>query len=139
MGMGRLIAGGLLAGLVLSGADFVASNFLLADRWQDVARRHSIDRARMGGDAALVTMLAVDFLLGFVLLFTYAAVRPRFGPGPGTAAIASLIVFLPAGLLFATFGGWFIPWDLYVRQTAMLFVSMMAAGVVGAGAYGEKE
>jgi hypothetical protein len=128
-----------MAGLVLSGFDFVTSNFLLADEWRDVARRHSVDLSRMGSDAALVTMLVVDGILGFVLVFVYAAVRPRFGPGPGTAGIASLFVFAPAALLFATFADWFIPWNLYVRQTAVLLVSMMAAGLAGASIYREDE
>ena len=31
---------------------------------------------------------AADFMWGFLLVFTYAAIRPRFGPGPKTAIIS---------------------------------------------------
>lgn len=122
---------------MLAAFDFVTNNFLLAAEWQDVAQRHNVDFRVMGGQAALLTMLAGDFVLGWVLALTYAAIRPRFGAGPATGAIASLIVFAPAGVLLATFGGWFVPWELFVRQAIVLFVAMLAAGFVGAWAYAE--
>ena len=138
MGMGRLIAGGLLAGLVLSGADFVISNFLLADQWQDVARRHSVDRARMGGDAALVTMLAVDFLLGFVLVFTYAAIRPRFGPGPKTAVMSGFLLWFAITIVCAGFMamGMFTV-QAYMKTSALTLVSAIVPSLVGAAIYKE--
>ena len=137
--IGRTAAGGLLAGVVLAAFDFVTNNFLLADEWQAIAQRHDIDRALMGGNRALVTMIVADLLLGFALVLTSAAIRPRFGPGAGTMAIASFIVFVPAACLFVSFAGWFVPWDLYVRQTIVTFVAMLAAGFVGGAVYKEEE
>ena len=137
--IGRTAAGGLLAGAVLAAFDFVTNNFLLADEWQAIAQRHDIDRALMGGTRALVTAMVADLLLGLVLVLTYVAIRPRFGPGAGTGAIASFLVFLPAALLFVSFAGWFVPWDLYLRQVIVLFVAMLAAGFVGGAAYKEDE
>jgi hypothetical protein len=134
---GKVLAGGILAGVVLSGFDFVSSNYLLANEWQEVAHLRNIDPASMGGTAALVTMLLVDFALGQVLVLTYAAIRPRFGPGTG--AIASFLIFLPQALLLATFGGWFLSWDLYFRQATVMFVSVLAAGFAGGWVYAEEE
>ncbi len=128
VGVGKSVAGGVLAGVVLALFDFVTSNFLLADDWQLIAQRHDIDLALMGGTRALATMIVADLLLGLLLAATYASIRPRFGAGAGTGAIASLIVFVPAALTLATFGGWLVPWDLYVRQAIVMFVSMLAAG-----------
>jgi hypothetical protein len=135
---GKVLAGGILAGIVLSAFDFVTNNFLLADEWQQVAQRHAIDLAVMSGTGALTSMLVVDLLLGLILVLTYAGIRPRFGAGPGTGAIASLLVFLPAALMLASFGGWLLPWDLFFRQVVVLFVAMLAAGFAGAWVYAEE-
>ena len=105
---GKALAGGILAAVILSGLDFVINNYILAGDWQNVARLRNIDLTTMGGTSALVLMLVVDFILGQVLVLTYAAIRPRFGPGPGTASIAAFLIFLPVGLELATFAGVFI-------------------------------
>ena len=136
---GKVVAGGILAGVVISGFDFVTNNYILASDWRSMAQMRNIDLTLMGGTGALVTMLVVDFLLGQLLVVTYAAIRPRFGPGAGTAAIAAFIIFLPEALLLATFGGIVISWDLYLRQSALMLVSMLVAGLAGAWVYSEDE
>jgi len=138
MNVGKSIAGGVLAGIVLAGFDFASYNLLLPSEWQTVAQLHNIDPALMGGTSALVTMIGVDLVLGQLLVLIYASIRPRFGRGMGTAAIASLMLFLPEALFFATFGGWFVTWDLYFRQTAVLLVSTIAAGLAGGWIYAEE-
>ena len=137
--VGKSVAGGVLAGIVLAGFDFVSNNFLLAEAWQNVAQRHNIDPALMGGGSALATMIVADLLLGQVLVLTYGAIRPRFGPGAGTAAIAAFLIFLSEALLLASLSGWFISWDLYFRQAVVLLVSTLAAGLAGAWVYAEEE
>ena len=47
----------------------------------------------------------VDTALGFLVAWVYAAVRPRLGPGPSTAVIASFVVYGVAALQMATYGG----------------------------------
>lgn len=136
---GKVLAGGILAGVVVSGLDFVINNYILATDWQNVAHLRNIDLTAMGGTSALVLMLIIDFILGQVLVVTYAAIRPRFGPGAGTAVIAAFLIFLPIGLELATFAGVFISWELYVRQAALLLVAMLAGGIAGAWVYSEPE
>jgi hypothetical protein len=135
---GKVAAGGILAGVIMSGLDFYANNYALAPDWQDVARLHNLDLAVMGGTAGVVTMLLVDFALGQLLVLTYAAIRPRFGAGPGTAAIAAFLIFLSQALVLGTFGGVFLSWDLYVRQSAVTLVGMLAGAVAGAWVYAEE-
>jgi hypothetical protein len=38
----------------------------------------------------------MDLVLGIALVWTYAAVRPRFGPGPRTAFFSALLFWLLA-------------------------------------------
>ena len=136
---GKAIAGGILAGIILSGFDFATNNFLLAEEWQNVARLRNIDPALMGATSVLITTIVVDLVLGQLIVGTYAAIRPRFGPGGGTAAIAAFIVFLPQALLLATFTGWFVPTPLYIRQGTVMLVSFIAAGLAGAWVYAEED
>src|SRR3954469_19404396 len=107
----KSVAGGILAGLVLAAFDFASNNFLLAAEWQNVAQRHNLDPALMGGTAALVTMVLVDMALGQLIALSYVGILPRFGGGAGTAIIAGSLVFAPQALLLATFAGWFVSWE----------------------------
>src|SRR4030095_11450708 len=89
----KLIVGGVVAGIVLNGVDYVVNNFVLAEAWQHVVQGHNFDPEAMTGTAALVTFIVVDLLLGFLIAWTYAAIRPRLGPGQATAIIAGFVVW----------------------------------------------
>ncbi len=41
----------------------------------------------------LVWLVLITFALGLLAAWTYAAIRPRFGPGPKTAICAGLAVW----------------------------------------------
>jgi hypothetical protein len=94
---------------------------------------------QMNGTSALVTFAGVDTALGFLVAWVYAAVRPRLGPGPSTAVIASFVVYGVAALQMATYGGWFIPWDLFIRSSACSLVSFTAAGLSAGWVYKEED
>ena len=99
----------------------------------------SLETAVAGGPAALIQMCVIDFALGQILVLTYAAIRPRFGPGAGTATIAGFLMFVPLAISLATFAGIFISWELYIRQTALTLVSTVLAAIAGAWIYGKEE
>ena len=42
---------------------------------------------------SLITAALFYFVIGVGLLWVYAAIRPRYGPGPRTAAIAAFVVW----------------------------------------------
>ena len=79
--IGKVVAGGLLAGLVLNVIDFVIGGFLMADDFAANTVRLGLDPATQTTPAVAITWIAMDFVMGLVLVFTYAAIRPRFGPG----------------------------------------------------------
>jgi hypothetical protein len=135
---GKLVLGGVAAGVVMNAIDYVSNNFILAKDWQNVAQLRNIDLARMGGPSAIVTYAIVDLLFGFLLVLTYAGIRPRFGPGPGTATVASGLVFAAWALVLSTFAGVFFSWDVYIRTGALALVAMLAAGQAGAWVYSEE-
>jgi len=133
-----LLLGGVAAAIVLNAGDWVTNNYLIADLWRHFAQTHNAVTENMNGIGPVIQFAAIDTLLGFLLVWVYAAIRPRLGPGPGTAIIATFVVFGAETLELATFGGWLIPWDLLVRTSALTLVSMLLAGWAGAWVYKEE-
>jgi hypothetical protein len=74
----RVILGGLLAGLILIIGDFILTRFVPADASQ------RLGLAQPGAGQMLV-FAVLNLVLGMVLVWLYAAIRPRFGPGVQTA------------------------------------------------------
>ncbi len=134
---GRVIGGGVVAGAVLNVFDFLVNGLLLGDQWN--AAMSAMGKGEMGG-SMIMWFVAVDFLLGIAAVWLYAAIRPRFGAGPKTAAWAGLFVWFLLGLLHtmaeAPMG--MFPANLYWTSTAAALVFMPLAVVVGAWWYKEE-
>src|ERR1044072_4039532 len=83
---GRVVVGGLLAGVVLNIVDFVYFGVVMK---QDIAAAMQALGKQPGAMDSLVPLfVALDFVYGIGLLWVYAAIRPRFGAGAKTAGIA---------------------------------------------------
>jgi hypothetical protein len=82
---------------------------------------------------------AVSLVNGMVLVWVYAAVRPRLGPGPRTAAVTGLVVWLMAyclpNLSNAAFG--FLPLKLTLIGTLWGLAELLGASLIGAWLYRE--
>src|SRR3989454_6489977 len=83
--------------------------------------------------------VALDFVTGIGLLWVYAAIRPRFGPGAKTAVIAGVAVWFFVGLLHALGEGpmGLFPEKVYTVGTIVALVQYAVAGAVGAYVYKE--
>lgn len=134
--LGRVVAGGLLAGLVLNVYDFVLNGVVLSDRWN--AALAALGKGEMGG-SLIAWFVLFDFLFGLWIVWVYAAIRPRFGPGPRTAAIAGLAGWFLMGFMHtlseAPMG--LFPANLMWVNTIGALVMVPVAGVVGAWLYQE--
>ncbi len=93
----RVLLGGLVAGLVIVIGEFILNGIVLGDEF--VAAR---ENAGLGvpSVAELSVGVVITLVYGIVLIWIYAAIRPRFGPGPKTALIAALTFWCVAYLLF---------------------------------------
>jgi len=90
---GRVIGAGLVAGLVFNVVD-MGSQFLLQDEMSAMIDRLRLDPAlKEMTVAAIAPWIAVDFVIGILIVLNYAAMRPRFGPGPRTALLAGFMLF----------------------------------------------
>ena len=103
--MGRVVLGGLLAGLVLNIGEFFLNDFVLEPQMMEFMARHNF--AEPGGNFVMVAV-GLTFVMGIVIVLGYALIRPRLGPGVKTAIIAGLLAWFCAyfycgiinGLLF---------------------------------------
>ena len=139
----KLLIGGLAAGLVLNIIDFLTNAMILSARMQADANAFKAglgdQMAAMGGGQIAVYVF-FDFIVGLLLVWTYAAIRPRFGPGAKTAAYVGLLFFVFGMIL--TYGykemGIMSP-GLWWSYTAIWFVNLQLASMVGGWLYSEED
>lgn len=92
----RVLGGGLLAGLVMNIGEAALHGGLLGKEATELFR--SLGRVDSEAPGPLMALIAVTFVLGIAGVWLYAAIRPRYGPGPGTAVRAGLAVWVLAHL-----------------------------------------
>lgn len=94
---GKVVIGGVIAGIVMMVVDFISNTYILGPRAnvEMEAFKPGLS-ATMQQSSGMIGYLLVDLLLGIVLIWIYAAIRPRFGPGPKTAFVAAVAVWLVA-------------------------------------------
>ena len=135
---GRVIIGGLVAGVIANLFDYFINTHLMAEESMANARLRNLDPAVLLGSSVMVTWIVVDFLLGLTLVFTYAAMRPRFGAGPRTAVIAAVTIWFAIGIIvygFATMG--YFTMNVYWKSAIYSLLTMLVAGIAGAAVYKE--
>ncbi|HEY6808686.1 MAG TPA: hypothetical protein VI160_07850 [Gemmatimonadales bacterium] len=134
--IGRVVIGGLVAGAVLGAVDIVTFGMVLKAPMA-VAMR-ALPKPRMV-DVQVPWYLLIDLLAGIGLVWLYAALRPRFGAGPGTAARAGAAGWFFVSLV-PTLVMWpmnLMPLGLTVITTGIALVQWPLAAVVGARFYRE--
>lgn len=89
------------------------------------------------GFFAFVTVLA--FVSGIISIWLYAAIRPRYGPGPRTAIVAGSVIWALAQLLPLLYWSQLLGLSarLVVVNGATTLVVGVAATLAGAWAYKE--
>ena len=135
----KVLAGGLAAGIVANVLGFVLFGLWLGPRMESEAMSvaPSLQDRSMSGTAIALNIL-VQFIIGLLLVWLYAAIRPRFGPGMRTATYAALVVWL-CGFLFHM--DWLIMGLMsnatYALASIAALVQLVPAAGVGAMLYKE--
>ena len=132
--VGRVVAGGLVAGLVANVIDFVVNVPILGARWDEGLRGLGLDPEQ----GSPLGWIVGDFLFGLAMVWLYAAIRPRFGPGPKTALLAAVAVWAIAHIAYASFlflG--LLASDLVIASALGGLVAWVVGGMVGAWIYKE--
>lgn len=127
---GKVVVGGLVAGLVMNVAGFLIQGMLLGPRMMDEMVAAAPTLAGKGEDAMTMTMRVISqFIVGILLVWLYAAMRPRFGPGPKTAMYAAFVIWL-CGFLF--YLDWLYMGMMTVATYAMMSVAMIVTLAIAA-------
>lgn len=136
---GKVVIGGLAAGVVMNVIDFVTNMYILGDRMKaDLERVNPMLWASMNDMGKMPMFLATDFVIGIVLVWLYAAIRPRFGPGPATAmkAGAALWIVGTSIIYYFTVAGMF-SMGTFAYSSALSLVNVLLSAWVGAKLYSE--
>jgi len=98
----KVVIGGIAAGVVMNIIDFVSNAFILGARMkaESEAFKPGMGDAMMK-PSVMVSYIVMDLVLGVLLVWTYAAIRPRFGPGLRTAIYAAVLFWLLAGIFLS--------------------------------------
>ncbi|MBF8270143.1 MAG: hypothetical protein HW386_1852 [Gammaproteobacteria bacterium] len=91
MNLPRILAGGLLAGLIMNVGEGVLHGVILANETGLLYEKLQVPVPDAASNLPL--LIVATFLLGIGAVWVYAAIRPRFGAGPRTAVIAGLLVW----------------------------------------------
>ncbi len=95
MNMSKVLVGGVIAGIVMLVVDFISNMYILGPKANAEMEAFKPGlSATMHQGGGMIGYIFVDVILGIVLIWVYAAIRPRFGPGPKTAFIAAVMLWL---------------------------------------------
>jgi hypothetical protein len=89
--LGRVLLGGLLAGLVLNIGEFLLNDVVLGAQMKALLESMQLPDP---GPSLIIVAVLLTFLLGILMIWLYALIRPRLNPGPLTAVVAGVILWL---------------------------------------------
>jgi len=114
-----------------------AASLLYMEEVESALAAHGLEMGVSGATLMLATLLSL--LVGLVLMFFYAAARPRFGPGPATAVKVAVALWC-GGLLVSVIGYAMIglyPGSILVVWGIVGLVEMILAALLGGWIYRE--
>ena len=134
--LGRVVVGGLIAGLLINISEFVLNTYVIAKDMEAAMKAMNLPPM---DSSEIPWFVAFGFGLGVVTVWLYAAIRPRFGPGVATAAYAAFAVWILAALYPTAF---FLVMRLFPANALIIglvwgLAELLVAGIAGAWAYTE--
>ena len=136
---GKVLIGGIAAGVVMNVVDFVSNKFILGARMMAESEAFKPGMsASMMTTSVMVSYVVMDLALGILLVWTYAAIRPRFGPGLKTAVYAAVLFWLLAGIFLSGYLHMgMMSTGLWWTFAFVGLVNFLLSGWVGARLYSE--
>jgi hypothetical protein len=133
---GRVVLGGLLAGLIMNVGEFVMNDIIIGAQMKTWLAAHNF--AEPSGKF-VATAVGLTFVMGIVMVLTYALIRPRLGPGVNTAIVAGLILWFAAYFYVGIING--VLFGLSVNLICLTLVwgliEYVLAAILGAWLYKE--
>ena len=141
--MGKINGARVLIGGLLAGAAMFVLGFLFYGLWLSAefdAALQALGRSPMPETPGMmVFILVMSLVSGIIAVWLYAAIRPRFGAGLKTAAVAGVAAWVIGGLIPNI---WWSTLELFPRaymakDTAAGLILWVLATVIGAWFYKE--
>lgn len=134
---GRVFLGGLLGGVVLNILGWLVYGLYLAKDWE--AAMQALGRPMQETTGSMVFIIVMNFIGAIAAVWFYAAIRPRFGPGPKTAALAGFAFWFIGALLPTLWWGslGLFPQRLLTIDVGVGLILWIIATIVGAWPYKE--
>jgi hypothetical protein len=135
--VGRVILGGIVAGIVGDILGYLVDGVWLAQRWA-----HDMNVLKHPGfsSSQIVWFNLLGLVIGLASIWIYAGIRPRFGPGVKTAIYAGAVVWIVGALIpnasFMCVAGLFSK-HLTLYTTLGALVEVVVGTIVGAALYKE--
>lgn len=135
--MKRVVLGGIVVALVVNVFEGVFG-FLMKDEWEAALRNLGV-QLKTGPAMFLPILWSIG--VGVLAVWLYAAIRPRYGPGPKTAIRAALAVwaFSTVGFAIAMGSLGIFPTKLVAWMTVWSLFEVVVAMLVGASIYREDD
>jgi len=134
---GRLILAGIIAAVILDILDYLADGVLLGSAWAASLKADNLAPISANG---MIAFNVAGVVTAFLAIFLYAAIRPRFGPGPKTALIAAAVVWAlgwPLSMV-APLAMHVVPHRLAIHSSLLGILEMAIAVLAGAYFYKEE-
>jgi hypothetical protein len=135
--LGRVLLGGIVAGIVIDLFEGVLNGVVLANQWATVMT--GLGRLGTMSVKQIVAFNVWGLAAGILMVGVYAAIRPRLGAGPKTAICAGLVIWATAYVLGSAAPVFLhlFPVGLMAIGLAVGLVETMVAGLAGAYFYKE--
>jgi hypothetical protein len=134
--LGGVLKGGIAAGVIMNISEFILNVPIAGAKMNEELAARNLPALATN---QIVVFVAITLLLGIATVWLYAAIRPRFGPGPKTAMCAGLVVWTLSYLYVAiTMGVLGInSMGIVVLEIVWTAIEMIVASAVGAYLYQE--
>ena len=136
--LGRVILGGIVAGVVIDVFEGVSNGVILSQQYADAMT--ALGKTGTMSVRQLIAFNLWGLAAGILMVFLYAAMRPRLGAGPKTAIVAGLMIWATAFVLANATMVFLhlMPIGLTLTGLAIALVQSIVAGLAGAYLYKEE-
>jgi len=134
--VGRVLLGGIIAGIVLNIGEFVLNTMVLAAPMKEYFAKHGFTDP---GNHFIAIAVGLTLVIGIVMVWVYALIRPRLGAGAKAAIVAAFIfwfgIYFYSGVLNAFLFA--VPPKMMAIALTWGLVEYVLAAILGAAVYKE--
>ena len=136
--VGRVVGGGIIAGIVMNALDAVWGMFVMKADYEAMAVKFGQDPGVMQTFSGMMPWILADFIFGLLVVWTYAGLRPRFGPGIQTALVAAFVPMIAiTTIMYGMMSMGAMPAALWAKSSMLGLITFAAGGIAGGWFYKE--